>query len=291
MSFTSEIKNTFRNGSTLIRLIYVNVGIFLLVGLPMTLMYLYNKNNDFSVWLSMPAYLGGLAAKPWTLITYMFFHTGIWHLLFNMLFLYWFGTIFMQFMNGKLLLKVYLLGGILGGIFFFAAYNIFPVFLTEYYRTGLLGASAAAMAVMIAATVLVPDFTVSLFLVWRVKLKYIALFLVVLDIMTIQQNENPGGHISHLGGALFGYIFMVLYKKQIDITTWMNPLIDLPARLFTRKPKMKVTYKRPVSDFEYNKQKNDDTKELDRILDKIKASGYDGLTKEEKDFLFRQSKK
>jgi membrane associated rhomboid family serine protease len=290
MSISNEIKSSFTKGDNLIRLIYINIAMFVVVNIPVLLAYLFAKKISFTPWLAVPAALPELVHKPWTIITYMFFHLDVWHILFNLIFLYWFGTIFLQHMNQRLLLNLYILGGISGALFYIAAYNLFPVFLSVYYVSDLLGASAAAMAVMIAAAMRAPDFKINLFLVWSVKIKYIAIFLIALDIFTISY-DNPGGHISHLGGAFAGLLFILFQKKGTDITGWMDPFWDFSKSLFYSKPKMKVTYRRPQSDFEYNKQKADESKELDRILDKIKTGGYNGLTKEEKEFLFKQSKK
>lgn len=287
MNLAAQLGNSFKSGNNLIRLIYFNVGLFLISSLFQLFNYLFIKNIDFLSWISLPASLIQLAHRPWSLFTYMFFHADVWHILFNMIFLYWFGLIFIQFLNQRLLLNVYILGGITGGLFYLFAYNLFPVFLTSFYSSGLIGASAAAMAIMTVTALMVPNFTVKLFMLWPVQLKYIALVLVVLDLATIPK-ENAGGHLSHLGGVIFGVIFMLQYKKRKDITSWMNPIVDNVKGLFKKKKKMKVTYKRPVSDFEYNKRKFDESKELDRILDKIKIGGYDSLTKAEKELLFKQ---
>ncbi len=287
MKLIDQIQQSFKSGNNLMKLIYVNIGIFLVIGLPTITAHLFGKELSLDYWLSAPASLPLLMSKPWTLITYMFFHIDIWHIFFNMVFLYWFGTLFIQFFNERLLLNVYILGGITGALVFIGAYNFFPVFMHDYIRSSLLGASAAAMAILISVAIMAPTFKIQLF-IWPVQLKYLALATVAIDIFTIN-SSNPGGHISHLGGALFGLIFITYYKKGKDITKWMNPIWDFFSKLFTKKPRMKVSYKRPDSDFEFTKRKNDETKELDRILEKIKVGGYDNLTREEKEFLFKQS--
>jgi membrane associated rhomboid family serine protease len=291
MGIIDEIKQNFKQGNNLIKLIYINIGIFLLANI--SLLFISFSNRDLAEqiqnpWFSFPSNLNMFLLKPWTIITYMFYHVDIWHIVFNLIFFYWFGQIFLQYLDNKKLVGVYLLGGISGAIVFSIAFNFYQSATGTNFNGILLGASAAIMAVAIAISVIVPNYTLNMLFIGPVKLKYIALCYVVLNIILIR--ENPGGNIAHLGGALFGYIFAVQYKKGKDLTKGLNSFLDGLSSLFKFKRKMKVTYQKPFSDFDYNKQKIDNQKEMDRILDKIAKGGYESLSKEEKDFLFRSSK-
>ena len=290
MGILQSIQQAFRQGNALTKLIYVNAGVFIGINVPVLIAYLLSREISLLQWVALPASWPEFLRHPWTLFTYMFVHTGVWHLLFNMLFLYWFGLLFLQWMNPRQLVNLYLLGGLTGGLLYLLFYHLFPVFQSSREVPRLIGASASAMAIMIATAMRAPDFTVRLFLVWEVKIKHIALLLILLDIFTIPQN-NAGGHISHLGGAMAGFFFIILLKKGIDITGWMKAAEDGIINLFRPHRKMKVVYKRPLSDFEYNQQKTEESKRLDRILEKIKDKGYDSLSEEEKEFLFKQSRK
>jgi hypothetical protein len=218
----------------------------------------------------------------------MFYHVDIWHVVFNLIFFYWFGQIFLQYLDNNKLLSVYLLGGIAGAALFSIAYNLFQSYSGNDINGILLGASAAIMAVTIAISVIVPDYVLNLLFIGSVKLKYIALFYVIIDIILIPR-ENPGGHIAHLGGALYGFFYGLNYKKGIDISSGFSNLLDRFLNLFNPRKKMKVTFKKGADEYEYNRQKVDKQKEIDRILDKIAKGGYESLTKDEKDFLFRSS--
>jgi membrane associated rhomboid family serine protease len=302
MDLLDEIKQSYRRGSVLIKLIFVNVGVFIFVNLISLIFFLTGFDNvtNFALidWLAVPANLTELLYKPWTIITYMFLHTGFFHILFNMLWLYWFGIIFLKFLSEKQLLSVYILGGIAGAALYILAYNVFPVFSTSKDVSVALGASASVMAVVIAISFFMPNYTINLLFIGRIKLYYIAIFAIGLDILSIQ-SSNAGGHIAHLGGALFGYLFIRQYKNGTDLTKGLSKFLDNVQEMFKPKPKMKVTYKskknkksaKSETDFEYNKRQADTQKEIDRILDKISRSGYKSLTKAEKELLFRQGDK
>lgn len=289
-----EIKDSFKTGSTLTRLIYINVGVFLIVNLFRVIFFLLNLNDAmaFSVinWLAVPADLSQLLVKPWTLVTYMFLHENFIHILFNLLILFWFGKIFLMYLDQKKLLSVYLVGGLSGAVLYIAAYNVFPVFAPFLSVSKALGASAAVMAVVISISVYMPDFNVHLLFLGRVKLKYIALAYIVLDVISIA-SSNAGGHIAHLGGAMFGFLYIKQYQKGKNLTRGFDRMMDNLFSFFKPRKKMKVSYKRPVSDYEYNEQKVKKQKNLDEILEKISKSGYDSLTKKEKEILFHMGNK
>jgi len=291
-SIGQEIKNTFQKGSSLIKLIYINLGVFILVGLIKVLAFLFGFNGIASLFVhffAVPADLSSLITHPWTIFTYMFLHEGLFHILINLLWLYVFGRIFLMYLNEKKLLSVYLVGGLAGAALYILAFNAFPAFQDQVPASIALGASASVMAIVIAIAVYVPDYSINLLFLGPVKLKYIALVAIILDVLSIA-GSNAGGHIAHLGGALFGYVYISQYRKGKNITRGFDRLMDSLFSLFKPKPKFRVTHKRPKTDIEYNKQKVKDQERMNKILEKISKHGYDSLTKEEKEILFRQGK-
>jgi membrane associated rhomboid family serine protease len=288
-SVTEELKQNFIKGTALVKFIYVNVAVFLIYNLAYLVLFFWNQEDTASFyitqWLAIPASLPDLLTKPWTIITYMFYHQDIWHILFNMLFLYWFGNIFLMYFDSKKFTSLYFLGGIMGGIFYLIAFNSLSVFKAGSIISVLLGASASVMAIVFAISLYVPNFRVNMLFFGEVKLIYIALFTVVLDLIMIPK-ENPGGHIAHLGGALIGFLFVLQYRKGRDITKGFTKVLDFIGSLFKPR-KLKVAHKKPVNDMDYRKTRVDTQKEIDRILDKISKGGYESLTKEEKETLFR----
>ena len=247
--------------------------------------------------LYLPADLLQLLRRPWTLITYMFLHAGIWHLLGNMLWLYWFGRLFLYFFSAKHLRGLYVVGGLLGALLYIVAYNVFPIFSDQLYSATLVGASASVLAIAIATAIREPEYKINLMLIGPVKLKYFALFIVLFDALYVGSN-NAGGHIAHLGGALAGWWFAKGISQGRDITHWVNVCIDAIEKLFSkrepkpRKPKMKVhSTNSRTADYEYNAQKKAQSDEVDKILDKLKKSGYSSLSDEEKRRLFEASKR
>ena len=244
----------------------------------------------FLQYLQVPSSPELLLYRPWTIITYMFTHFDFLHILFNMLWLYWFGGLFLTFFSERQLGGLYLLGGIAGAVLFLVAYNIFPYFRTVAAYSYLMGASASVMAIVFAVSFYRKDLEIGLFLIGRIKLIYLALFTFVIDLLAIT-STNAGGHIAHIGGALFGIWFAARIKEGKDLTAPMNRLLDWVVNLGKRKPKMRVTYKRPETDYEYNARKHRETVDLDAILDKLKRSGYESLSAEEKKKLFDASKK
>jgi membrane associated rhomboid family serine protease len=286
-----EIKETFKRGSMLTRLIYLNLGVFIAVKLvdAIYLLFAIGGQNFLVEWLSLPADLHLLIYRPWTIFTYMFLHQQFLHILFNMLWLYWLGKIFLEYLNGKQLLNVYLLGGLLGAAFYVTAYNIFPGFRMSMPISYALGASAGVLAIVVASAVYVPDYTIYLLFIGPAKLKYIAAVSVALDLILITDG-NAGGHIAHFGGALFGYLYISQMKKGNDIAKGFNKVLDSVATWFKPKSKMTVTYKRGETDIEYNARKKSEQKNIDAILEKIARSGYESLSSNEKEILFRQSR-
>jgi membrane associated rhomboid family serine protease len=294
MGILDDIKTPFRNGNNLIRLIYINIALFLIITIIGVIGFLMNNPeivNQAIRLLSVPSSLQTLLVRPWTLITYMFTHKELLHILVNLLWLYWFGKIFLEYLDQRKLVAVYLLGGIAGAFTYVLSYNIFPAFQGVVGESiPLLGASASVMAIVVAIAAYVPDYTVYLFLLGRVKIKYIALGIFIFT-SVIDFSVNSGGKLAHIGGALFGYLYILSFRQGHDIGKGINKVIDFFVTLFKPAKKLKVTYKRTADDYEYNKVKVDHQKEINKILDKISKGGYDSLTKAEKDILFRESQK
>ncbi len=287
------IKDSFKEGSNLTRLIYINFGVFLIVKIVGVLTFLFNLDTSqvpFLVyWLSVPAETSALLGRPWTVFTYMFLHEGFLHILMNMLWLFWFGRIFLSYLDQKKLVSIYLIGGLTGAATYIFAYNLFPVFESVRFGSYALGASASVMAVVFATVIYAPNHVVHLTFIGPVKIKHIALFFIATDILSIPMG-NAGGHLAHLGGAFYGWLFISQLRKGKDISAGFNSMMDSFFGLFNRR-KMKVSYKntQKMDDKEYNKTKKQNQEHLDGILEKIAKSGYDSLSKEEKEILFKSS--
>ena len=293
MGIWDDIKKTFRNGSNLTRIIYINIAVFILITLTAITGFLLNNNSISETvlnLLSVPSSLKALALRPWTIITYMFLHKDIWHILFNMLWLYWFGKIFLEYLDQRKLVAVYLLGGLSGAILYILSFNIFPAFTGAVDESVAIGASASVMAVVIAIAAYVPDYTVQLFLLGRIKIKYMALAIFILTSI-MDFSVNSGGKLAHIGGAFLGYFYSLNLRQGRDIGKSFNKVIDSLATFLKPRKKLKVTYKKPKNDYDYNKIRIDHQKKINHILDKISKGGYDSLTREEKETLFKESQK
>jgi len=293
MAIIDEIKESFKKGSTLTRLIYINLAVFILVNLVEAIFFLSNNHagfSDFLVQLAVPADLSLLLKRPWTLVTYMFTHKGFIHILFNLLWLFWFGKVFLEYFDGKKLVGVYILGGLSGAVFYIVAFNLFPVFNQDLVLSIALGASASVTAIAIAIASYVPNYTWNLMFIGRVRIIYVAIALFIISSL-IEFTDNTGGKIAHIGGAIFGYLYTVRYKQGKDMTRGLNKFLDQLFNLIRPKPRIRVTHKKSETDIDYNKRKSDEQKDVDRILDKIAKSGYSSLSAKEKEILFRQSKK
>jgi len=293
MGIWDDIKKTFREGSNLYRLIFINVTVFILITFVAIIGFLLNNQeipvkalNIFAV----PSSVGSLLLRPWTLITYMFLHKDIWHILFNMLWLFWFGKIFLEYLDQRKLVAVYLLGGISGAVVYILSFNIFPAFAGVVSESVAIGASASVIAIVVAIAAYVPDYTVQLFLFGRIKIKYMALAIFVLT-SVMDFSVNSGGKLAHIGGALFGYLYTINLRQGRDVGRGFNKIIDIFATIFKPRKKLKVTHKKAANEYEYNKIKAEQQARINQILEKISKGGYDSLTKEEKDTLFRESQK
>ncbi len=293
MSIWNEIKESFREGTTLTKLIYINVGVFVGIRLTQLILMLFGAPPSiiqiFISWLSVPSDPVALLFRPWTPFTYMFLHYDFFHLLFNVLYLYWFGRLFIQLIDERKLLTIYIWGGLAGAAIYLLSFNFFPAFHPGNGEAILLGASASVMAILFAVARVRPDFSIYLFLIGPVKLKYLALGAFIIDLVSIPGMSNTGGHLAHIGGALIGLYYGWKLSEGKISGNYFDKAASRAGGLFRKKSNMKVTHRRPVSDLEYNKQKIEHQKELDRILEKIKNSGYDSLSKEEKKTLFNAS--
>ena len=290
-SIIMDIKKNFKTGNSLTKLIYINVGVFLFFSILHVLSFLFMINpnkffNHFTLYSSLPI----LLKNPWTIISYMFLHQSFIHLLFNMLWLYFGGQIFLTFFDNKKLISTYLLGGICGAFLFVFSFNLFPVFKASLPTAMALGASASVLAIIMAIATKSPDYSIRLFLIGNIKLKHIAIVSIGLDILSIPQG-NAGGHIAHLGGAFFGFLYVKQLNGGNDIAKGFNKIMDYLATYFNSKTQLKKTYIRKKSDYEFLQKKAQNQAKIDKILDKIAKSGYDSLTKEEKNILFKASKK
>ncbi len=272
-----------RSGSNLTTLIWVNILVYLLINIPATLERLFIKTNYISLYtekfLNLSAYLPGLLHNFWSPFTYMFMHHGIFHMLFNMLWFYWFGQIFEEYLGNKRIFGLYLLGGLAGALLFIIGLNTIPAFVSAHTAAsvGIFGASAAVMTIVVATATLLPDYTLSFILIGPVKLKWIALFYVLVDFLGLDAYGSGEG-ISHLGGALMGFV----YIKQLQSG---NDWIKIISGWFKARPNLKVVSTN-MSKTSTGRPRQED---IDFILDKISKSGYDSLSKNEKEILFRAS--
>lgn len=293
------LKYYFSLSSTLNKLIMLNLTIYLLfivIKLLFGLLGFLFQQPDLKLfvsekiifYLSCPASFEALLSRPWTIITSIIFHEKFWHIFFNMIMLSVVGAIFRQYLKEKHLLITYIVGGIIGNFAYILSYNFFPVFDVAVSQSIAMGASGGIMAILAAITVYRPNHKLNLMFIGPVKLMWITLFFFIIDFISIP-NGNAGGHIAHIGGALYGAISVLFYFK-----------FGLKFPTFKKSEKKKVKYatatnysysEKPLSDEEYNARKVQNQKKIDAILDKISQNGYDSLSKEEKDFLFQQKNK
>ena len=268
--------------SKLFLLIGINVAVFLLINIPGTLEGWFNKTEYIAAYaneyLSLPSNLHQLIIRFWTPFTYMFMHADIWHILFNMLWLYWFGQIFEEFLGKTRTIGLYLLGGLAGGVLFVVAFNLLPLFSYVKQVSHVVGASASVMAIVVAAATIAPNYTISLLLLGPVKIKWIAVFYVAVDFLSTT-GPNAGGQIAHLGGALIGFMYVKQLQRGND---WIAGITGL----FKPKSKLKVASTNRERSITTTPRQD----EVDAVLDKISRSGYDSLNTHEKEILFRASK-
>lgn len=297
MNIIQDFKYQLRHGNTIMRLLMFNVLFFLIQTILIIIFYLAGYKDEFvqllSKWLWLSTDISVAITKPWTYFTYMFLHdpVTIFHVLANMLYLFFFGRIFIEFTQQKNAIPLYFAGGIIGALIAQLVYLFSPV-AHEHIGVPMVGASAAVMAIVIGAATLAPDYSVMMIFIGPVKLKYIALLVVIIDLLSIPAEYNIGGHSAHLGGALSGFLFIKAYQSGRDVFGWWFKISDKIKTIFSKKKKqnMKIHYR----NMEGKKPSQapielDEQKKLDTILDKISTSGYDSLTAKEKEFLFSMS--
>lgn len=282
------LKNFFSQKTILSRLMLINIAIWVICMFISVFTWLFNISDISFVTrlFAVPSDISSLAEKPWSVFTYMFLQEEFWHLFFNMLMLYYGGKIFLQYFSQRQLLYTYILGGLFGAVFFVMAFNIFPVFENLKGNAFALGSSASVLSILVAAATYQPEYRLNLLLLGQVKMKWIAITFVLIDILTIPHG-NSGGHIAHLGGALWGFLYVIMMKNNIDLSS-----------MFKRKTRIKVKsrnaenyHQRAKTDEKYNAERAENQAEIDRILEKIAKNGYSSLNEKEKEFLFRQSNK
>lgn len=295
----NDIQLKIKSGNPVTRLIIINVFVFLAISLVRIFVFLSGESGtavsleQFMLNnLSLPLSFSGLLYKPWTLITYMFTHFAFTHIFWNLITLYWFGQILSEYTSLKKIIPLYILGGIAGAIVTILMVSIIPG-LQIYQGAPLIGASAGVTAIIIAAATLVPEVRMNLMFIGPVKLLYVALAVIFIDILNVASYNNIGGNIAHLGGAFMGFLFISQYKKGRDLAKPLVSFFDWFSGIFSGryKSQMKVVHKKKLTDEEYNYNKIVTQKQVDEILDKISKSGYESLSKAEKDILFKASTK
>lgn len=314
MNILHSIKHNFKAGNALTRILFINIGVFLLLNVIPVITWIFSggtQNYSISNFFieNFQSYINVkfLIFKPWTIITYMFTHLNLGHLFFNMLWLYWMGRIFIDLLNGTRFVAIYLLGGAAGLLLTIIAFYSLPQ-LSHQLQSGapIIGASAAVTAILAATATYVPNYTVHLMFIGKVKLKYIALAMIILDFLVLPSSSNSGGHIAHIGGAIFGFAWAYQIKtKNRDISKWfLTLMVNMEnwynSNFSTYKNTKSFNNSRPFSNSKsYTKktyspphEKNSPSQsEIDAILDKIAKSGYESLTAQEKEKLFSSSNK
>jgi membrane associated rhomboid family serine protease len=299
-NYFQGIGSFFRSGSSLSILILINLLVWMIISFIRVPLFLAKVPDSEVVdrivdFLALPALPITLLQRPWTVISYMFLHVEFLHILFNLLWLFWFGKIFLEYLDGKRLTKVYLLGGISGGLLYVLFFNIFPVFEEHRIVSYALGASAAVMAVVSTVSFYNPNHAVYFIIIGRIKVIYIFSILFILDFFLIN-SDNSGGHIAHIGGAIFGILYATYTRQGYNVGEFKDTLHRTghmrarPGGYFRRKMK-ETEGTRPMTDEEYNVAKAERQNKVDELLDKIKRSGYDSLSRAEKEFLFRESQR
>ncbi|MEQ8241361.1 MAG: rhomboid family intramembrane serine protease [Cyclobacteriaceae bacterium] len=299
-----DFKNAWnRPNNALIQIIMINVIVFVVLIILKVFLVISGFDNVYRLVVSklmLPADMGVFILQPWSIVTYFFTHEGFFHVIFNMLFLYWFGKIINEFLGQKKVMALYVLGGLAGGVFYMLMYNLVPFFQDRAAGSLMLGASAGVYAIVVGAATFMPNYTLFLMFLGPVKIKYIALFYVLLSFsQTI--GSNAGGELAHMAGAGLGFLYITQMRAGNDIGGWVIDFIYWIKSFFVHQPKIKVSHrsapkeKARSSSSSYTRDTKVEVQteqdQIDAILDKISHSGYDSLSKEEKQKLFNASKK
>ncbi len=293
-SIGRDLKSSWDKGDPIIRLIFINIVVFVIyiiakisinVGSPSS--FIASEYDDALLrWVGFSICIPEFVYKPWTWISFQFMHADPFHILWNMLFLYWFGEILQSYIGNKRTYTLYFFGGLAGA---FLALIVFACIPSLGKGFVLIGASAGCSAIMLASAAIAPDHTIFLILIGPVKLKYLVLVKFILDLASFAWLRNPGGSLAHIGGSIFGFLLIQQLQQGNDWDEWIRKPFSLLKNIENRRrPKMKATVQstKPIKD----QRSIDAQKKIDSILDKINASGYDSLTKDEKEFLFKYSK-
>ncbi|WP_462254341.1 rhomboid family intramembrane serine protease [Ekhidna sp.] len=299
------IKQEFANAwskpnNSVVQIILINLCVFASARIFKVFFDLSDATNSF-FWifrkLQLPAEIGTFLLQPWSIVTYFFTHYDFFHILFNMLFLFWFGRIIQEFLNSKRVIALYVLGGLAGGLLYMFMYNFIPFYADRVVGSMMLGASAGVFAIVVGAAVFTPNYTFFMIFLGPVKIKYIAIFYVFMSFIG-STGANAGGEIAHLGGAFIGWLYITQLNKGTDIGSWIISFISFIKSMFKPQPKIKVTHRsgnrRPskkTTRSKSNESSNTPQAEIDAILDKISEKGYESLSKDEKQKLFNASKK
>ena len=277
----NQILNKYQKGTIVEKLIYLNLAAFLLTFLMNTLGFLFQSEGNFIVeWFAMPSNIDQFISKPWTIISYGFLHGGFFHILSNLIVLYFIGNLFIDYFTQKQLLSFYLFGTIFGGLLYLVSYAVFPALQNS--NATLVGASAAVMAIFIGIATYIPNYELNFRFIGYIKLWKLAAIFMALDLVQIPTG-NAGGHLAHLGGALFGFIYM--QQIRTSNISFKNPF----ASFFSKRSTLKTVYKSKKKKTKTSQKSNQE--KIDAILDKISKSGYESLNQEEKNVLFKQGKK
>ena len=294
MSLLDDLKMQLRSGDITMRLIVLNVVLFVVPNIIAVIASLLGYSFDFLYYVSLSSNVSDLLWKPWSILTYSFFHAGIWHIIFNLIMFNFAAKVFMTYFTQKQLLGLYISGGLFAGIIYLICYNILPALIGT--SASVIGASASVMAILFAVATYAPMMQLRLLIIGNVKLWHIAIVFLVIDFLQLS-STNTGGHLAHLGGALFGYIFTTQLKRGLDLTNWFTSIVVFFQTATDKKkrtPFKKVHRNfKPAPKPQPSKiiKKDSTQQQIDAILDKISKSGYDSLSKDEKEFLFRAGNK
>ncbi|TGE14120.1 rhomboid family intramembrane serine protease [Hymenobacter elongatus] len=296
MSIVNDIRTAFsRRDNALNQLLLINVLVFAALIVLRAILYVSGASGIYNVVMrqfAMPSDLPSLLRHPWTILTYAFTHEGFLHIIFNLLNLYWFGMLIREYLGNRKLVSIYILGALVGAVFFLLSFNLLPVFQARL-GVPIVGASAAVTAIIVAAATLLPDYTFNLIFVGPVKIKYIAAVVVLVSIAGIN-GGNPGGELAHIGGALLGFVFIRQLQAGRDLGRPVQAVGDFVANLVSGRPRMSVTHRSRPAEAPAAKKgglARPEQEEIDLILDKISRSGYESLSKDEKQKLFKASQK
>lgn len=287
-SIANEVRGQFNYSNMMVKLIIINIAVFVITAVVEA--FAPTFYGHILPYIALPGDLSVLVYRPWTIITHMFLHSGLWHLIYNMLIFHLFGRILGDLLGDRRVLPVYILGGIVGAAFYLLSYQ----FLSSVGFIAM-GASAAILAIVFAAVSTAPDYKVNLILIGEVSIKYIGLVILFLDIIGSAKEVNQGGHIAHLGGTLFGFLFIYGIHHGFDVSEYFNRFISWfdfdDRRNKSLRAKKQNTHLKVAHRSDKIAPRTDSLQSrVDTILEKIKNSGYDSLTEEEKDVLYRASK-